>query len=132
MRTSRPEPVTQQKDASVPTTGFPLTPGDVAPLTRHEFACGLDVAAAPPFAEVCERFANDANRAVVWLLRFKALQALKDDPRMASLVHGHSESSRAYVDERVVEVAAILALNEHWEFDAGAFFAAVEALGRRR
>jgi hypothetical protein len=56
-------------------TPFSARPGDVVALTVPEFTCDLDLNAAPSIDLVCERFLDDANRALVWLIRFKALKA---------------------------------------------------------
>lgn len=56
-------------------TPFPETPRDVVALTIEEFAFALDVRNAPSLDEVCNRFLNDTNRALVWVIRFRALQA---------------------------------------------------------
>jgi len=59
-------------------TAFPATPDEVAVLTPQEFT--FDVAdingnEAPSMDRVCETFMDDANRALVWWIRFGALKA---------------------------------------------------------
>lgn len=81
------------------------------------------------FVAVCEHFGDDANRAAVWLLRFWAMQVLENDPRMEAWIDSCVEPRGvADVYEGVFEAAASQPLNGCWEFDADAFFAAVEAL----
>ena len=55
-------------------TMFPTLPGEVAVLSTGEFAVGLELNNAPSLEGVCRRFGNDANRALVWLIRFRALK----------------------------------------------------------
>lgn len=53
-------------------TAFPATPGDVATLTVQEFTFDLDeldVNQMPSMERVCRTFL-DANRALVWWIRF--------------------------------------------------------------
>ncbi len=63
-------------------TPFPATPRDVAALTLQEFTFRLDLDHSPSLPDVCDRFGEDTNRAVVWLVRFRALQKLKAEGRM--------------------------------------------------
>ena len=51
-------------------TVFPALPGDVAVLTAGEFAFDLEWNNAASLDEVCRRSGNDANRALVWFIRF--------------------------------------------------------------
>ena len=57
-------------------TPFPATPRDVAALTLQEFTFRLDLDHSPSLPDVCDRFGEDTNRAVVWLVRFRALQKI--------------------------------------------------------
>jgi hypothetical protein len=122
-------------------TPFPATPRDVVPLTVQEFTFQLDLDHSPSFDEVCERFRADSNRAVVWLLRFRALQRLKNDNRMVVCAGKASDSSEtgkaSDSSERlrlsaVFEIAATQALSSRWEFDSHAFFTAVSTLATRQ
>ena len=108
-------------------TPFPTRPGDVAALTACEFACALDLHAALSIDDVCHRFVDDANRALVWLIRFRALTAWCDRPDTGPWLR--AEPVRA---ERECAVAASFILNEHWEFDAGEFRSAVQSVAPRR
>ena len=55
------------------TTPFPARPCDVVALTVREFACSLDLDAAASLDVACRRFLDDANRALVWFIGFRAL-----------------------------------------------------------
>jgi hypothetical protein len=106
-------------------TVFPALPGDVAVLTAVEFAFGLEWNNAASLDEVCRRFGNDANRAVVWLIRFRALKTWC----------AREDSAQWMTDARmshICEVAARFELNQQWEFDPEAFSLAVEATCNRR
>jgi hypothetical protein len=59
----------------VSSTIFPVLPRDVAVLTAAEFAFDLEGDNAPSLDEVCRRFENDAHRALIWLIRSRALKA---------------------------------------------------------
>ena len=102
-------------------TPFPARPRDVASLTVQEFTCGLDLNAEPSIDRVCERFLDDANRALVWLIRFRALKAwyTRADTNAWPTSRAHSQ--------RACEVAASFALNREWEFDAQDFCSAVHS-----
>lgn len=113
-------------------TPFPATPRDVVPLTVQEFTFQLDLDHSPSFDEVCERFRADSNRAVVWLLRFRALQGLKNDNRMIVCAGPASDSSGRLRLSAVFEIAATQALGSRWEFDSHAFFTAVSTLATDR
>lgn len=107
-------------------TPFPVKPLDVVALTVQEFTSVLDISETPPLDVVCGRFADDANRALVWLLRFRAMSALEAQAEMAAWLNGGSRS-------RVVrEVAATFVLNDRWEFDRRAFCSAVDAVAQQR
>jgi hypothetical protein len=107
-------------------TPFPIKPLDVVPLTVQEFTSVFDLNSTTPLDVVCGRFAEDANRAFVWLLRFRALKAFKDQTDMAAWL-----SSGARL-RHVREVAATFELNDRWEFDQRAFCTAVDAAATRR
>ena len=111
-------------------TPFPATPRDVAALTLQEFTFRLDLDHSPSLPDVCDRFGEDTNRAVVWLVRFRALQALKAEGRMDRWIRNRSETDRQSLCGGMFAVAATQPLNERWEFDSFAFFDAVEALNR--
>jgi hypothetical protein len=104
---------------------FPTLPGDVAVLTPSEFAFDLEWNNVPSLAEVCRRFGNDANRALVWLIRVRALRAwcARD---------GTAEWLSPARMRHLCEVAARFELNDEWEFDADAFCLAVETVGDQR
>ena len=107
------------------TTPFPARPCDVVALTVPEFACALDLDAATSLEVGCRRFLDDANRALVWFIRFRALMAWRERADMAAwLTSGPSLPGHA------CEVAASFKLNEQWQFDAEAFRSAVESIGR--
>jgi hypothetical protein len=58
-------------------TAFPATPQDVAVLTVREFTFDLDQLdghRVPSLERVCRIFLNDANRALVWWIRFDAFR----------------------------------------------------------
>ena len=108
-------------------TPFPARPGDVVPLTVPEFMFGLDLEREPSIGFVCDRFLDDANRALVWLIRFRALRAwCARAETNAWLISGNGCSQRA------CEVAASFALNGKWEFDAADFHSAVQSGMSRR
>jgi hypothetical protein len=103
-------------------TPFPARPGDVVALTVPEFTRGLDLHAEPAIGLVCERFLDDANRALVWLIRFSALKAWCTRAETnAWLIAGERPAQRA------CEVAASFALNGEWQFDADDFRSAVQS-----
>src|ERR1041385_8912930 len=105
---------------------FPARPVDVVPLSVEEFTSDLDLAAAPSIDLVCERFLDDANRALVWLIRFTALKTWCTRAEThAWLPSGAGQSQRA------CEVAASFALNGEWEFDADDFHSAVQSMRSR-
>jgi hypothetical protein len=99
----------------------------VVALTVQEFTRELDLAVAPSIDRVCERFPDDANRALVWLIRFRALNAWCTRADMnAWLISGPGHSQQACA------VAASFTLNGEWEFDAEHFRSAVESTVSRR
>jgi hypothetical protein len=116
---------TSALQVSMGSTPFPARPSDVATLTASEFACGLHLQASVSIDDVCRRFLDDANRALVWLIRFRALSAWCE--RTDTVPWLRAEPLRA---QRACTLAASFALNEHWEFDAGEFRSAVHSVAR--
>jgi hypothetical protein len=116
-----------RREFSIGKTPFPTRPGDVAPLTVREFTFALHLSDAPSFDVVCARFEDDANRALVWLLRFRALNALSDRADMTEWLSNHPRTSPA-----VCQVAATFELNDRWEFDKEAFCSAVDMTASKR
>ena len=72
---------------------------------------------------VCQLFLDDTNRALVWLIRFRALTAWREGTDMAAWLH--AEPTHA---QHVCKVAASFRLNDDWEFDAQLFRSAVESI----
>jgi len=107
-------------------TAFPTTPSDVVALTVTEFACALDLNQSSLDA-VCWRFLDDVNRAVVWLIRFRALTAWCGRGEMADWLRAEPTNA-----QHACQVAASFALNQDWEFDPESFRSAVESAGRVR
>ena len=74
---------------------------------------------------VCQRLIDDANRALVWFIRVRALTDWCEREDMARwLLSDPSHARRACI------VAASFALNGDWGFDAEPFRSAVEAVAR--
>jgi hypothetical protein len=114
----------------MPETPFPATTSDVVALTVPEFTRALDASGPVSLDSVCRRYLDDANRALVWFIRFHALTAWRERPDMCSWLQ--AEPSHA---QHACQVAAGFALNDAWEFDAERFRSAVEcarASDRRR
>ena len=112
------------------TTPFPARPCDVVALTVAEFTRELDPHAPVSIDAVCRRFLDDSNKAVVWVIRCRALAAWCVRADVAAWL-----GSRPSHAHRACEVAATFKLNSDWEFDAEAFRSAVEskvARGARR
>ena len=103
-------------------TPFPARPCDVVALTVLEFTCDLDLSDSMTVESACQRFLDDANRALVWLIRFHALVAWCERAEIAPWLH-----SDALHAQHACELAASFALNDEWEFDASRFRSAVEA-----
>ena len=104
-------------------TPFPSHPSDVIPLPVAEFACGLHLHDAASIDAACQRFLDDANRALVWFIRFRALTAWRQRTEIAvwlSAEPGHAQHA--------CEVAASFELNAEWGFDAERFRSAVQSL----
>jgi hypothetical protein len=113
-------------------TAFPATPGDVARLSVQEFTFDLDDLdgnRVPSMERVCRTFMDDANRALVWWIRFAALKNwCARTEVMARLI------SDAWTLRDACEVAASFPLNHCWEFDSAHFESAIDArtVTRRR
>ena len=111
-------------------TSFPATPGEVATLTVQEFTFDLkelDEHQAPSMDRVCRTFIDDANRALVWWIRFGALKTWRArDDVIAELNAGSIALSDA------CEVASSFPLNHRWEFEPAEFRSALEAATIRR
>jgi hypothetical protein len=109
-----------------PVTEFPAKPCDVAALSVDEFLFDLEMAHAPTIESVCRTFANDANRALVWCIRWRALNTLCARSDVAEWRRAGARTSRD-----MCEVAAAFDLNEGWEFDRDRFCEAVDRLVHR-
>jgi len=105
-------------------TPFPAKANEVVALTVAEFTCELDLNATRSFERVGQRFLEDANRALVWFIRFRALTAWCEKADMAWLEADPSHLQRA------CELAASFGLNDDWQFDAEPFRSAVESVAR--
>lgn len=101
-------------------TIFPTLPREVAVLTPAEFGCNLEWDNAPSLDNVCRRFGDDTNRALVWFIRFRALKAWCGRVESA---HWMKAEQRLHI----CELAARFELNDQWEFDARDFDRAVDA-----
>ena len=108
-------------------TDFPSQPRQVAPLAPDEFRFDTATIAAPCLDEVCGRFPDDPNRALVWLIRLGALKTLRERTDMADWFGDAAHTSRD-----ICEIAAKLELNDRWEFEAERFCSAVDAMVSRR
>ena len=108
-------------------TAFPARPRDVIALSVEEFLFDLEMTHAPSVESACRAFANDANRALVWLIRWRALNALCARSEVAEWRRAGAHTSRD-----MCEVAAAFDLNDGWEFDHEPFCAAVDGLIHRR
>jgi hypothetical protein len=107
------------------TTPFPASPCDVVALTVPEFTSELDLTESASLDAVCRRFLEDANRAVVWFIRFRALTAWCERLDVAQWLRSEPLHAR-----HACELAASFDLNEAWEFDAERFRSAVESVVR--
>ena len=76
---------------------------------------------------MCRRFLEDANRALVWCIRFRALTAWCERTDIAEWLRSDASHAR-----RACEVAASFDLNSDWEFDAEPFRSAVESVAHDR
>ena len=106
-------------------TPFPTHPGDVAVLTVPEFTSDLDLNAAVSFDVVCRRFDNDANRALVWFIRFRALTDWRARADIAAWLRVEPRHR-----QNACRLAASFELNEDWAFDADRFRSALEGEAR--
>ena len=106
-------------------TAYPTRPIDVIALTCPEFLFDLEMSDVPSLDVVCRRFGDDVNRAVVWLIRFRALRAWCASADMTEWLSAGSAIPRA-----VCEVAAGFELNDRWEFDIEGFRGAVNGVIR--
>jgi hypothetical protein len=109
---------------------FPATPADVASLTVQEFTFDLDAPdghRVPSIERVSRIFMDDANRALVWWIRFWALK------NWCARTDGIAGSTSDFcVLRNACEVAAGFPLNHLWEFDPTDFAVAVETVALRR
>ena len=104
-------------------TPFPTNPADVVALTVPEFTCGLDLNGSVSLDAVCARFLDDANRALVWFIRFQALSAWCERADVG--VWLQSAPSHA---QHACQLAASFELNDDWEFDVERFRSAVDSI----
>jgi hypothetical protein len=104
-------------------TPFPASPSDVVALSVSEFACELDLSQSVSIDAVCQLFLEDANRALVWFIRFRALTAWRERTDMVAWLHAEPTHAR-----HACAVAASFELNDDWEFDAERFRSAVQSL----
>jgi hypothetical protein len=104
-------------------TPFPTNPADVVALTVPEFTCGLDLNGSVSLDAVCGRFLDDANRALVWFIRFQALSAWCERADVG--VWLQSAPSHA---QHACQLAASFELNDDWEFDVERFRSAVDSI----
>jgi hypothetical protein len=95
----------------------------VVALTVPEFTCELELNGSVSLDAVCQRFPHDTNRALVWLIRFRALTAWCERTDMGPWLE--SQPSHAH---HARELAASFELNDDWEFDAERFRSAVESV----
>lgn len=102
-------------------TPFPARPSDVVALSVQEFTFELALSDTPALDLVCSRFVDDVNRALVWLIRFRALKAWCARPDMLTWMSAGSKTSGD-----LCEMAASFELNDRWEFDADDFRSAIE------
>ena len=111
-------------------TPFPAIPQDVAGLSVQEFTFDLDDLdgpRVPSMERICRTFMDDANRALVWWIRFGALQTWCDSPEVMART---TSDARILRDAR--EVAASFPLNDRWEFDATAFGRTLDGIALKR
>ena len=106
-------------------TPFPSRPCEVVALTVPEFTPELDLTADISFESACQRFLEDANRALVWVIRFRALTAWCEHAEMAAWLQVDPSHPRY-----ACAVAASFQLNDDWEFDAETFRSAVQRAAR--
>jgi len=102
-----------------------MSPCDVVALSVPEFTCELALNGSLSLDAVCRRFLDDTNRAVVWLIRFRALTAWCERLEVAQWLQTEPSHTR-----HACELAASFDLNDAWEFDAERFRSAVELVSR--
>jgi hypothetical protein len=108
-------------------TAFPIRPSDVEALSVSEFTCEFGLKGSASLDAVCRRFLDDANRALVWVIRFRAFMTWCERAEIAEWL----KSDPAYA-HHACELAATFVLSDDWEFDRDAFRAAVELCPRTR
>jgi hypothetical protein len=111
-------------------TAFPTTPEEVAALTVLEFTFDLDQLdgnRVPSLERVCRTFMDDANRALVWWIRFGAFRNWCDRTDVM-----RCSTSDSWTLRDACEVAASFPLNHLWEFDPKDFGSAVEEMAVKR
>jgi hypothetical protein len=108
-------------------TQFPTHPQRVVSLMPHEFLVDVYELESPSLDAVCGSFVDDANRALVWVIRFQALKTLSE---RVDMIGWFENGGRTSAD--VCEVAARFQLNDRWEFDRDTFCSAVDAVVLRR
>lgn len=106
-------------------TPFPSRPSEVIALTVPEFTGEPDLNTDSSFEHACQCFLEDANRALVWFIRSRALSAWCGQAEMAAWLSVDPSHPR-----HACAVAASFALNDAWEFDAEPFRAAVQCAAR--
>jgi hypothetical protein len=109
-------------------TPFPTRPIDVVALTVQEFMADLDMDHEPSLEVICRRFVADANLALVWWIRYRALKAWCTRADMIDWL----DTTQARTSRDLCEVAARLELNDRWEFDAERFCSAVDVMVSQR
>jgi hypothetical protein len=126
----RPDRVAIAGTQTMNLTPFPATPTDVAVLTVQEFTVDLDEFNGhgnPSMERICRTFTGDANRALVWWIRFGALKAWRTNPEVIA-----RSMSDSVILRDACEVAASFPLNPLWEFDTTDFGRAVDGMALRR
>jgi hypothetical protein len=126
----RPDRADRPGTQTMNQTPFPATPADVAVLTVQEFTFDLDEFDGheiPSMERICRTFMDDANRALVWWIRFGALNAWRANPDV--IARSMSDSG---ILRDACEVAASFPLNPLWEFDAMDFGRALDGMALRR
>jgi hypothetical protein len=106
-------------------TPFPARACEVVALTVSEFTCELALNAPTSFDSACRRFLEDANRTLVWFIRFRALTAWCEHADIAVWLQVNPSYPR-----HACEVAASFALNDDWQFDPEPFRSAVESIAK--
>jgi hypothetical protein len=126
----RPDRADRPGTDTMTQTPFPATPADVAVLTVREFTVDLDEfdgTGIPSMERICRTFMDDANRALVWWIRFGALQAWRTNPDV--IARSGSDSG---ILRDACKVAAGFPLNPQWEFDATAFGRTLDGMAPKR